>query len=105
MKKRVHPAAERKRKTVTMKDLMEAMLKSYNIEDKFDQASLITRWERIMGAPIANRTSNIEMRKDVLIVTLSSAPLKHELNSAKQKIVDRINEDFGRKVINQVLFV
>ncbi|MBU2887909.1 DUF721 domain-containing protein [Gilvimarinus agarilyticus] len=105
MKKKPHPAGERRRETVTMKDLMDAMLKSYNIDRRFDQASLVTKWNKIMGTAIANRTTNLEIRKDVLIITLSSAPLKHELNNSKQKVMDMVNAEFGKRVVNQVLFV
>ncbi|PIB36564.1 hypothetical protein BFP72_14725 [Reichenbachiella sp. 5M10] len=105
MKKRPHPAGERKRETVTMKDLMDAMLKSYNIDRRFDQASLVSKWNKIMGTAIANRTTNLEIRNDVLIVTLSSAPLKHELNNSKQKVMDMVNTEFGKHIVKQILFV
>ncbi|UXP32978.1 DUF721 domain-containing protein [Reichenbachiella agarivorans] len=105
MKKKPHPAGERKKEMVTMKDLMEAMLKSYNIDRKFDQATLITKWNKIMGTAIANRTTNLEIRNDVLIVTLSSAPLKHELNNSKQKVMDLVNKEFGKHIVKQILFV
>lgn len=104
-KKNPHPASVRNRKTATIKDLIDAMLKSYNIDRKFDQTSLMTTWNRIMGKAIANRTTKLEVRNEILIVSLNSAPLKHELNNSKTKVLDLITKEFGRQIVKDVLFI
>jgi len=104
-KKNPHPASVRNRKTATMKDLIDAMLKSYNIDRKFDQTNLMTTWNRIMGQAIANRTTKLEIRNEILVVSLNSAPLKHELNNSKAKVVELITKEFGRQIIKDVLFI
>lgn len=104
-KKKPHPASIRKEGTATMKDVMNAMLKSYNLDKKFDERNLIASWEKIMGKGIANRTSKIEVKQNVLIVTLNSAPLKHELNGSRNKVLELLEKEFGRKVVRDVLFV
>ncbi|MEQ6121902.1 DUF721 domain-containing protein [Reichenbachiella sp. MALMAid0571] len=105
MKKKSHPAGIRNKSTVTLKDAMSAMLKSYNIDVKFDEASLVSTWEKIMGKAIANRTSNIYIRDHVMIVTLSSAPLKHELNNSKSKVMALIEQHYGKPVVKDILFI
>lgn len=105
MKKKPHPAGIRNKSTVTLKDAMSAMLKSYNIDVKFDEASLVSTWEKIMGKAIANRTANIYIRDNVMIVTLSSAPLKHELNNSKAKVMDLIKQHYGKAVVKDILFI
>ena len=104
-KRKPHAASIRNKDTATLKDVIDAMLKSYNLNVRFDQTTLITTWNKIMGQAIANRTSKIEVRNDVLIVTLNSAPLKHELNSSRQKVTKMLEKEFGRPVVKDVLFV
>lgn len=104
-KKNPHPASVRNRKTATMKDLIDAMLKSYNIDRKFDQTTLMATWNNVMGKAIANRTTKLEVKNEILIVSLNSAPLKHELNNSKGKVVELITKEFGRKIIKDVLFI
>lgn len=104
-KKNPHPASIRNTKTATIKDLMNAMLKSYNLDKKFDQTHVIASWERIMGKAISNRTTNIEIRNNVLLVTISSAPLKQELNTSRNKALDLIHKEFGPNVIKDILFI
>lgn len=105
MKKKPHPASIRNTKTTTVKDVMSAMLKSYNLDRRFDQTSVIKAWEKIMGKSIAKRTSNLQIRNDVLFITLSSAPLKQELNSNRNKVLKLIENEFGRQVVKDVLFI
>ncbi|WP_109832197.1 DUF721 domain-containing protein [Reichenbachiella versicolor] len=104
-KKNPHPASVRNKHTASVKDVIDAMLKSYNLEKRFDQANISTAWEKIMGSAIANRTDHIEMRDSVLIVKLNSAPLKQELNAAKHKVIELITKEFGRRVVKDVLFI
>ena len=104
-KKPPHPASIRNRHTANVKDVIDAMLKSYNLEKRFDQANISKAWAKIMGTAIANRTEDITMRDSVLIVKLSSAPLKQELNGAKGKVIELITKEFGRQVVNDVLFI
>ena len=104
-KKTPHPASVRKKQTATVKDVIESMLKSYNIDKKFDERHVIAAWEKIMGKAIANRTTNIEVRNDVMVVSLSSAPLKHELNASRSKVLELITKEFGKPVVKDVLFI
>jgi hypothetical protein len=104
-KRRPHPASIRKESTATIKDVVNAMLKSYNLEKKFDQTNLVAAWNKIMGKAVANRTTKIEVRNNVLVVTLNSAPLKHELNGSKIKVLQLLEKEFGRAVVKEVLFI
>lgn len=104
-KRKPHAASIRKEDTATVKDVIDAMLKSYNLNKKFDQTTLVSTWNKIMGKAIANRTSKLEVRNNVLIVTLNSAPLKHELNQSRHKVLELLEKEFGKPVVKDVLFV
>jgi hypothetical protein len=43
------------------------------------------------------------VRKNVLYLTILSAPLKHELSFAKDKIKARLNEEMGEEYIRDVV--
>ena len=103
--KKPHPASQRDASTTTIKDAMKRMLQSYNINDKFDETSLVKAWEKIMGRAVANRTSKIYIKDRVIIVTLTSAPLKHELNNSRSKVLDLIIKEYGKPVVKDVLFI
>jgi hypothetical protein len=60
-------------------------------------------WENIMGRTIANYTDKIEIINSTLFISTSVAPLKNELIYQKAKIIERVNEALGEKVIKEVV--
>ena len=87
-----------------MSEAMSDLLKSYRIEDKYYESQLIDSWERIMGAPIAVRTNKIYIKDKVLIVHVSSAPLRQELEMSKDRILELLEKEMGRKIVEKVAF-
>lgn len=60
-------------------------------------------WESIMGKTIARYTDKLQIFGDKLIITTQVAPLKQELIYQKEKIILRVNEALGQKVIKEVV--
>ncbi len=91
--------------TKTFKDAFGQFLREEQLDDKFDQRKLIQSWERIMGRPVAARTTKMYVRDGTLFVELSSAALKQELNNSRQLILERMEEHLGKKVVVDVRFL
>lgn len=60
-------------------------------------------WEQIMGKTIARYTDKLQIFGDKLYITTHVAPLKQELIYQKEKIIQRVNEALGQRVINEVI--
>jgi hypothetical protein len=56
-----------------------------------------------MGKTIANYTDKIEIINTTLFISTNIAPLKNELIYQKTKIIERVNEALGEKVIKEVV--
>lgn len=98
-------AEKRKAETNSLKNVIEDLLKTYKIKDKFDENKLIANWEQIMGTPIANRTGKIYIKKKVLYAQINSPALRQELNISKQKVMEVIYEHIDKDLIVDVKFV
>lgn len=94
----------RKSNDLSLKEALEAMIKSYRLEDKMNQVKLINAWEKVMGPAVAHRTIEIKIIDKTLFVTLSSASLRQELFMAKEKIISSLNEEVNAKVLEDVVF-
>ena len=97
--------SSRKAEVFTMKEAVQDLLNTYRLKDRFDEAQLITSWEKIMGAPIARRTNKIFIKNKVMFIELKSAPLKHELNGSKSKVLALFRAEFGHDIVNEVIFM
>jgi len=102
---RTEEITSRKAGMLSLKDCIGNLLETYKIQDKFDETSLIASWESMMGKAIATRTTKLFIKNKILYVTLTSAPLKNELNLGKTKIVKFLNEQAGKEVITEVVFL
>ncbi|WP_242926302.1 DUF721 domain-containing protein [Pontibacter vulgaris] len=84
---------------------IKALLQAYRLDGKLNEVNLVQRWEEIMGKPIALKTQELYFRDSKLFVRLTSAPLKHELNMSKSKVVELLNRAAGHEVVKEVVFL
>ncbi|WP_083470276.1 DUF721 domain-containing protein [Rufibacter tibetensis] len=95
----------RKADTISLKDSIDAMLKAYKLNGKLSEVKLVSSWEKIMGKAISMKTQEVFVRNRKLYVRLTSAPLKHELNMARGKVMALINIEMGEQVVDDVIFL
>lgn len=100
---RVH--FNRSSQTLPIKSVVEAFLKTSNLEAKFGHEQIRQSWTEIMGEPIARRTTKLFVKNRKLFIQLSSAPLKNELIISKTKVLQRIHEFPGGKSIEDLVFL
>ncbi len=95
---------KRKSNENSVSELIELFMNQYGLGKKYGEFKLLQAWSQMMGPMIANRTTDLRIVNDVLIVQLNSASLKSELSYAKTKIVERLNEAAGKVVIQDIIF-
>lgn len=86
-------------------DSLKALMQAYRLDGKLSEVQLVQNWEKIMGKPIALKTQELYFKEGKLFVRLNSAPLKHELNMSKRKVIDILNTEAGREVVQDVVFL
>jgi hypothetical protein len=84
-------------------DALKEFLKKSRLKSGMQAMQVKDAWEKIMGKTISNYTDKIEIINSTLFIYTSVAPLKHELTYQKSKIIDRVNEELGEKVISEVV--
>jgi len=89
----------------SFRNAFKGFLKEENLEHTYKQKQVIADWERIMGKTIASRTTKLFFNQKTLFVKLSSAPLKSEMQHAKDKIIELIEKEIGKGEIEDVRFL
>lgn len=85
-------------------DVIEKLLKAYNLDDKMKELDLVEAWSELMGTAVANRTKSIEIRNQKLLLTIDSSVMREELHIGKQVIIQRVNQFMGKEVIRDIWF-
>jgi predicted nucleic acid-binding Zn ribbon protein len=87
----------------SMGEAIRGLLNSYHLTSKFDEANLISSWERIAGKPIARKTKKIYIRDKVLFVQLDSPSMKHDFSLHKTQVLDLFKKEFGSGIITDII--
>jgi len=84
-------------------DALKAFLDKSRLKNGVRAVQIEEVWEKVMGKTIAKYTDKIEIIGHKLFIHSSVGPLKNELQFQKTKIIERINEIMGEKVITEVV--
>lgn len=87
----------------TVGQIITRLLKAENLESKFDEQRVAALWPEVVGQGINRYTVDRYVRSGVLHVTISSAALRNELQLNRSRLVDRINDFIGKKVIHDII--
>ncbi|MBD78791.1 MAG: hypothetical protein CL840_07715 [Crocinitomicaceae bacterium] len=87
----------------TIKDLIQKMLKSYQIEDKVQETELRQSWEKLMGSMIDKHTVQLAIKNEKLYLKVDSPVLRQELSYGKSLIIEKVNDHYGKAVIKDVV--
>jgi len=87
----------------SMQDALQQFLKRSRLKGSIQALQIEDVWEKIMGKTVAKYTDKIQIINHTLFVSTQVAPLKNELLFQKEKIIERVNEALGDKVIKDVV--
>lgn len=84
-------------------EAMQEFLNKSKLKYGVQSARIEDVWGNIMGKTVAKYTDKIQIVQQTLFVHTTVAPLKQELHYQKEKIIERVNEALGEKVIRDVV--
>ena len=93
----------RKSRTQKIDDVIRECLGEMNIDRKLKEVRLVSQWESLMGRTVAARTDRIYIRNRTLFLHVTSSVMKSELLMMRQEIVDKLNENAGERLIDQLV--
>ena len=94
---------KRMSKPLKINELTSQLFEQKRIKNNILQAQVQNTWEKLMGNNVVKRTNKIFIKENKLIIKLTSAPLKNELNNSKKRIIKQINEIHSE--IQELIFI
>ncbi|MEX0812477.1 MAG: DUF721 domain-containing protein [Chitinophagales bacterium] len=87
-----------------IKEVIDEMIELLGMGDKMVETRLKTDWEEIAGKMIAKYTRSIRLHKNTLFIQLDSAAVKNEMLYLKEPLRVKINQHFGKELVEKVVF-
>ena len=88
---------------LSLQDALSAFIKKNNLQEGIDKVDVRTAWANLMGNGVLNYTTDVELKRDTLFVSLSSSVLREELSHGKTKIITMLNEELGKELIKKLV--
>lgn len=88
---------------ISIGDAIKAFLRKSRLKNGIQALQIEQIWETLMGKTIAKYTDKIQIVNHTLFIRTNVGPLKQELMYQKEKIIERVNEALGEKVIKEVV--
>jgi hypothetical protein len=88
---------------ISLKDAIAQFLSQSRLRQGIQAMQIEDIWEEIMGKTVAKYTDKIQVINTTLYITTNVAPLKNELLYQKEKIIEKVNEALGNKLIKEVI--
>jgi len=88
---------------ISLQDAIKQFLDKSRLKQGIQSLRIEDIWEEVMGKTIAKYTDKIQIINHTLYITSTVAPLKNELLYQKEKIIERINEALGEKLVKEVV--
>ncbi|MBN8577335.1 MAG: DUF721 domain-containing protein [Cytophagales bacterium] len=84
-------------------EVIQNWLNANRIKSRFDEASLIASWERLVGKVLARHTKKLHVRNKVLFVHLDSPALKNDFQFHKTRLIEIFQKEFGADVLTDII--
>lgn len=95
--------AKRKFGNLPLNEAMQQFITKNKLQNGMDRVNVRDAWANLMGNGVNNYTTAVELRKETLYISLSSAVLRNELNQGKSKIITMLNEEMGKELITKIV--
>ena len=87
---------------MSMKDAVQHYLKALGIDQKMHEASVLAKWEEIMGEAVNKRTERKYIKNRVLHLELNSSVMRDDLMRKRSEIIQKVNAVSGIDIIDEV---
>lgn len=95
----------RRTKVQPLKEVIREYVDALKMNRKLSEVGLINSWERMVPPAIARETKDIYIKDEKLFLRINSSVMRNELILIKAGLIDRLNENSGKKVIKDIVFL
>ena len=94
----------RSNETKPLKAAIQQFIRAHRMQARLDEVDVTKAWHAAFGSYVERQTRSIRLQEGgKLWVKLDSGPLKEELAMSKGQIVERLNEELGRKIVHELI--
>lgn len=90
---------------ISVGDMLKKIVSENNLSYGIDKVRIKQIWQKIGGEVVKNYTESVDLKADKLFIKLNNSALKNNLEYKKSDLINLINEEFGKKLITDIVFL
>jgi hypothetical protein len=94
---------KRNNEHLKLSDVLKEFVSENRLQDGLDKVDVKEAWASLMGNGVNNYTTNVQLKRDILYVDLSSSVLREELSYGQEKIITMLNEHLEKELIKKIV--
>lgn len=94
---------KRQNENLKLSDALKEFVETNQLQSGLDKVDVKKAWTSLMGNGVNNYTTSVQLKRDILYVSLSSSVLREELSYGKEKIITMLNEYLGKDLIKKLV--
>ena len=83
--------------------LLDAFVKANHLEAGLAEYRIVKSWRELLGVSVSKKTKSLVIKNRKLIVTLHSSVVRNELMMIKDTLIERLNDEAGMDVIDDII--
>ena len=83
--------------------LLDAFVKENHLETGLAEYRIVKSWRELLGVSVSKKTKSLVIKNRKLIVTLHSSVVRNELMMIKDTLIQRLNDEAGMDVIDDII--
>jgi hypothetical protein len=88
----------------SLKEAITEWMNRSPMRKQLQEAQVIEAYKKAVGEILFKKTKEISSRDGKLYLKFDSAPLRAELFSSRQDLLEQINASFGKPVVMEIVF-
>ena len=88
-----------------IQQVLNKLLKNYNIEKVVKKEQLFENWETIIGKDLSDKCTPVKTEENILFLKAKNSIWRNELKLRQKDLLDIIQKKTGNKIITHIRFL
>lgn len=85
-------------------EVLQSVIDRLGLRTRINEARVIETWAALAGPQINSVTSSVWMKGATLFVKVTSAAWRQELHMRRREWRERLNDELGEELIDEIVF-
>lgn len=89
----------------SIQQILQSIIKNQKLDEVIERNDLIEKFKDIVGEQIAQQVQIKSFERGILTIEIESAAWKNEIFLLREKIVEKLNQFFGKQVVIKIVIL